>query len=250
MFPARTNVLGIPVDRCTREQALARCERSLASGAAAEAIQIVTLNPEMVMRARRDPEFKEAVMAAGLVLADGAGISWASRRLGSPLPERIPGGHLLVELCELGARRGWSVYLLGAAPGVAEMAGARLQALIPGLLIAGCTSGTRLESEAETTAAAIRASGARILAVAFGVPHQDLWLKRHLPATGCAVGMGVGGSLDYLSGRVRRAPGWLRRLGLEWAFRLLRQPWRLPRMLLGAPFFLLVWRSARSAPAS
>ncbi len=236
------------MDGCTKEQALARCERVLASGAAAEAVQIVTLNPEMVMRARRDPDFKEAVLTAGLVLADGAGISWAARRLGSPLPERIPGVDMLVALCELAARRGWSVYLLGAGPGVAEEAGARLRAMIPGLLIAGSTSGTRLESEAESTAAAIRASGARILAVAFGAPHQDLWLQRHLRATGCAVGMGVGGSFDYLSGRVRRAPGRLRRMGLEWAFRLLRQPWRLPRMLRGAPFFLLVWRGARSVP--
>ncbi len=241
----RLAILGAAVDLCTRQEALLRCERALAAGAAALPIQIATLNPEMVMQARRNPELQEVLGAAELVVPDGAGVSWAARRLGSPLPERIPGVELLVDLLSLAARRGWSVYFLGAAPGVAEEAAVRLQRELPALLVAGCASGSYAEADAEAVVAAIRSSGARLLAVAFGVPHQDLWLGRHLAETGCAVGIGVGGSFDYLSGRVRRAPGALRRLGLEWSFRLLRQPWRIRRMLRGAPFFLLVWRESR-----
>ena len=241
---ARTEILGVPVDAVGREEALSRCERVLAQGAAAQPLQIVTLNPEMVMWARRDPTFREVVRRSGLVLADGAGISWAARWLGRPLPERVPGVDLLFELCSLCARRGWSVYLLGAAPGVAQEAAERLRAEIPGLLVAGCGSGS--PEEAESTAEEIRARGARLLAVAFGAPRQELFLGQHLAATGCAVGIGVGGSFDYLSGRVRRAPAAMRQRGLEWLFRLVRQPWRLPRMLRAAPFFLLVMRQRRS----
>ncbi|HVD03664.1 MAG TPA: WecB/TagA/CpsF family glycosyltransferase [Candidatus Dormibacteraeota bacterium] len=242
---SRLDILGAAVDLCTKQEALLRCERALAAGAAAEPVQIVTLNPEMVMQARRNVELGEVLEAAELVVPDGAGVAWAARRMGTPLPERIPGVELLVDICSLAARRGWSVYLLGASPGVAEQAAAQLQYLCAGLLVAGCASGSYSEADAPATVTAIRASGARLIAVAFGVPHQDLWLGRHLTDTGCAVGIGVGGSLDYLSGRVRRAPLFLRRLGLEWSFRLLRQPWRLPRMVRGAPFFLLVWQQSR-----
>ncbi len=237
-------VLGLAVDTCTQVEALLRCERVLAQGAAAEPLQIVTLNPEMVMAARRNSEFRQVVQRAGLVLADGAGICWAARRMGGPVPARIPGVDLFFDLCLLCARRGWSVYLLGAAPGVAEAAAERLQEQIPGLLIAGCKSGSPEAPDEEV--AEIRRQGARLLAVAYGAPQQDLFLSRHLAATGCAVGIGVGGSFDYLSGRVPRAPRVLRSLGLEWCFRLVRQPWRLPRMLRAAPFFLLVLSRRRS----
>ncbi len=239
----RTEVLGVPVDAVDTAGALRRCERVLAQGAAAEPLQIVTLNPEMVMRARRDPRFKEVLLRAGLVLADGAGVSWAARWLGSPIPERVPGVDLLFELCALCARRGWSVYFLGAGPGVAQEAAERLQQEIPGLLVAGWGSGS--PEDAEATVAEIRSRGARLLAVAFGAPAQELFLDRWLAASGCAVGIGVGGSFDYLAGRVRRAPKAMRAHGFEWLFRLLRQPWRLPRMLRAAPFFILVMRQRR-----
>ena len=239
----RIEILGVPVDAVGREEALRRCERVLAQGAAAQPLQIVTVNPEMVMRARADSEFREVLLRAGLVLADGAGISWAAAWLGRPLPERLPGVDLLFELCSLCARRGWSVYLLGAAPGVAQEAAQRLQTEIPGLLVAGFGSGS--PEDADETAAEIRSRGARLVAVAFGAPQQELFLDRHLAATGCAVGIGVGGSFDYIAGRVRRAPVAMRSHGLEWLFRLLRQPWRLPRMLRAAPFFLLVMLQRR-----
>lgn len=230
------------MDLLDRRQAGELCRGRLRDRGS-DPLQVVTLNPEMVMEARRRPELREAVRSAGLVLADGWGITWGARRLGRQVPERIPGVDFLVDLCRLCAELELSVFLLGAGPGVAEAAFSRLRELAPGLALAGCLS-PRV-SEAGAAAPLVRASGAALVAVAFGVPGQDLWLHRHLRESGCRVGVGVGGSLDYLSGRVRRAPAPLRRLGLEWAWRLARQPWRLPRMARGAPYFWRVWREAR-----
>ncbi|MFZ0168893.1 MAG: WecB/TagA/CpsF family glycosyltransferase [Candidatus Dormiibacterota bacterium] len=233
--PDRVELLGVPVDRCTRQEALARCEAAIAE--ASDPLQIVTLNPEMVMQARRQPELRRAIRDSGLVLADGAGVVWACRRLGAPVPERIAGVDFLGDLAEMARQHVWSVFLLGAGPGVAEAAAKALKRDHPGLLIGGTWEGSACVDEAQAICARVQESGAQVLAVAFGVPKQDLWLSRHLSQSGALVGIGVGGSLDYLAGQVPRAPLLLRRLGLEWTFRLVRQPWRLPRMLRAAPFF-------------
>jgi len=226
---------------------LERCSRALSAPSSEPPLQVVTLNPEMVMQARRAPDLARAIRGAGLVLADGAGISWAARRLGQPVPERIPGVDFLEDLCSLPAARARGVFLLGAAPGVAEVAGRRLLGRHPGLRVSGCASGSPAEGEAGSLVEQVRESGAGLLAVAFGVPAQEIWLGHHLGATGCRLGIGVGGSFDYLAGRVPRAPVLLRRAGLEWTFRLLRQPWRLPRMLRGSAFFLAVRHQVRSS---
>ena len=234
--------MGIPLDRFSREQALALCE---AAGAAeAPPLQVVTLNPEMVMQARRQPGLAQAIRGAGLILPDGAGVVWASRRLGAAVPGRIAGADFLSDLAEMARRRGWAVFLLGGSVGIAEAAGRVLEREHPGLRVGGSWSGSPAIDQADAICARIRSSGAKVLAVAFGVPQQDLWLARHLAQSGAKVGIGVGGSLDYLAGRVPRAPDVLRRLGLEWSFRLVRQPWRLPRMLRGALFF---WESLRES---
>jgi N-acetylglucosaminyldiphosphoundecaprenol N-acetyl-beta-D-mannosaminyltransferase len=199
----------------------------------------------MIMQARRQPELAATIRQAGLVLADGAGVVWGARRLGEPLPERIAGADFLDHLADMASQRGWPCFLLGAAPGVADMAARRLERDHPGLRVAGTWSGSPDGGEVEDICQRIRDSGAALLAVAFGVPQQDLWLSRHLAQSGARVGIGVGGTLDYLAGQVPRAPAWLRHMGLEWSFRLLRQPWRLPRMVRGGRFFWEVWRSRR-----
>ncbi len=239
----RLDLLGVPVDRCTRQQALEHCARALRGELPAQ--QLVTLNPEMVMQARRRPELARAIRSAGLVLADGAGVSWASRRLGAPVPERIPGVDFLIDLAALSSQEGGGCFMLGAALGVAEEAARRVQGQRPEVVVRGTLPGSPREAEAPEICQRVRASGAALLVVAFGVPAQDLWLERHLGESGARLGIGVGGSLDYLAGRVPRAPELMRRLGLEWLFRLFRQPWRLPRMLRGAPFFWLTLQAAR-----
>src|SRR5439155_7704432 len=139
---------------------------------------------------------------------------------------RVAGVDTCVALAGLAAARGWSLYLLGGAQGVAEAAAAGLKGRHPDLRVAGYWAGSPAEAEAPATAARIQASGADVLLVAYGAPAQDLWLACHLGATGARLGMGVGGALDFISGRVSRAPVWLQRAGLEWLYRLVRQPWR------------------------
>ncbi|MGH7609356.1 MAG: WecB/TagA/CpsF family glycosyltransferase [Candidatus Dormibacteria bacterium] len=244
--PPRLELLGVPVDRCTRSEALSRCRQALRGSG--PGLQVVTLNPEMVMEARRQPRLAAVIRAAGLVLADGAGVVWASRRLRAPVPERITGADFLVELAELSGELGGGTFLLGGAPGVAETAAGRLVRARPRARVAGTWAGSADPGEAAEICQRIRSSGALVLAVAFGVPAQDLWLAENLGRSGARVGIGVGGTLDYLAGQVPRAPRALRRLGLEWAFRLVRQPWRLPRMARGAPFFFEAWRYSRERP--
>ena len=237
-------MLGVPVDACTKAEALQRCAAAMERPG--PPLQVVTLNPEMVMQARRQPELGDVIRRAGLVLADGSGITWAANRMGRPLPERIPGVDFLEALCAEAALRHWGVFLLGAAPGVAAEAGRKLAAQSPGLRVAGTASGSKAEAESGHLCLQVRESGADLVAVAFGVPDQEIWLGRHLTETGCRLGLGVGGALDFLAGRVPRAPLWMRRAGVEWSFRLVRQPWRLPRMVRGSLFFRAVRSSARS----
>ncbi len=242
----RVTVVGCAVDRVDRTAALARCIAAVEAGrrGAAPPLQVVTLNPEILMLARRHPQLAAVIRRAALVIPDGHGLVWASRRLGDPLPARVAGVDLLDDLAAAAVDRGWRVFLLGAAPGVAAAAAERLRTRHPGLAIVGTASGSA-GAAAAPLVAAIADLRPDLLAVAFGAPRQELWLDRHLAATGAALGIGVGGSLDVVAGRVPRAPQLLRDHGLEWSYRLARQPWRLPRMLRAAPFFLRVLAETR-----
>jgi len=206
--------------------------------------QVMTLNPEFLMRARRDPAFAQVIARASLVVPDGTGIVWALRRQGWRNVGRVPGVELSLELARLAAQRDLSIYLLGAAPGVAAAAAQRLQAVVPGLRIAGTEAGSPDPALAPSLCAQIRASGAGILLVAFGFPAQDFWIADYQTASAATVAMGVGGTFDYLSGRVPRAPRWLREHGLEWCYRLVRQPWRWRRQRALLAFAWLVLRES------
>jgi len=236
-------VLGTPIDCVDMIGALAEIERRL-EGAGPCGL-VVTVNPETVMRARREPEFAVAVWEAALRVPDGWGAVWALRRTGCDA-EAVPGVELAIEVAGLCARRSWSLFLLGGAPGVAEAAGARLQELHPGLRVAGCEPGSPDPGDDETVAARVAASGADVLLVAYGQPRQEFWIARNAARLPARVGIGVGGTFDYLSGRVPRAPAWMRSRGLEWLFRLLRQPWRARRMAV-LPAYALLVLSRRSA---
>ena len=183
------------------------------------------------MRAQQDAAFRVVLEEADLALADGQGILWAARRLGHPLRERVTGSDAVPALCALAAERSWRVYFLGAAPGVAAEAAQRLQAQHPGLIIAGCYAGSPAAAEEDAICARILAAQPDLLLVAYGAPAQDLWIARHKARLGVPVSMGIGGTLDFVAGRVPRAPLWMRRHSLEWLFRLLIQPWRWRRML-------------------
>jgi N-acetylglucosaminyldiphosphoundecaprenol N-acetyl-beta-D-mannosaminyltransferase len=233
-------VLGVRVDAVDAESALTRIEELIAAGGHH---LVATVNPEFIMRARQDSEFRRVLDAASLCLPDGWGVTWAARRLGQPLPARVTGTDLIPRLAARAAERGWRIYLLGAGPGVAEAAGARLQQDFPGLLITGSHAGQAGPEGDRESLGLIEAAGAEIVLVAYGAPRQELWIARNLARLPAAVGIGVGGAFDYLSGRVWRAPGWMRRLGLEWLFRLLVQPWRARRMAVLPRFAIEVLRT-------
>lgn len=239
-------ILGVKVDNVTEGEALDRVEAFIRDG---RPHQIVTVNPEFVVMAQEDQDFRDILNRADLALPDGVGLLWASRFLGSPLRQRVAGSDLVEGLAGLAARRGYSLFLLGARPGVGQQAAQRFQARYPGLRIAGTHPGSPSPEEEEEVAARVRAASPDILLVAYGAPTQDRWVRRNLERLGVPVCMGVGGALDFVSGKVRRAPPWVRRLGLEWLFRLAQEPWRWRRMLRLPRFAFLVVRSRLWQPS-
>jgi exopolysaccharide biosynthesis WecB/TagA/CpsF family protein len=190
-----------------------------------------------------DEAYRTVLRRADLVLNDGVGLELAAKMRGRTFPENLNGSDFTLRLLELAAREGWRVFLYGGQPGVAAAASERLCASIAGLDVVGALDGFRAETP-EEIAAQIRATKADLLIVALGQPAQELWLDRHLAATGCHLGLGVGAFLDFASGRIARAPQWMNRLGVEWLFRLIQEPRRLwRRYVVGNPLFL--WRAWR-----
>jgi N-acetylglucosaminyldiphosphoundecaprenol N-acetyl-beta-D-mannosaminyltransferase len=209
--------------------------------------QICTINPEFVMAARDRPSFAAVLEAADLCIPDGVGLLWAARRVGQPLPERVTGSDGVPLISERAANKGWRLFLLGAGPGVAERAAMVLMARYPGLLVAGACAGSPADADAPEIIERIRAAQPDVLFVAYGAPKQDFWIAKHGAAAGVPAMMGVGGSLDFLVGVQKRAPGWVRRLNLEWLYRLIAQPWRWRRQLALPRFVWAVIRQGRRA---
>ena len=230
-------LLGVRVDDVTYQEALEQIEQCVQTGTLC---QIATVNVEFIMEARRNPEFRRALAEARLCVPDSVGVSWAARRCGSPLRERVAGVDLVERIAARAPEKGWRIYFLGAAPGVAERAASVLAERYPGLEIAGCYAGSPQPEDEYALVQRIQTSRPDVLLVAYGAPRQDLWIARNQARIGVAVAMGVGGSFDYIAGVARRAPAWVRRAGLEWLHRLIRQPWRLRRQLAIPRFVLLV----------
>ena len=228
MPPTQARVLGVRVDCLDMGAALERIEELVGLGGHH---QVVTVNPEFVMSAQKDPEFSKVLESADLCLADGIGVVWAARRQGCELSGPVPGVDLLPPLAALCARGGFRLFLLGAAPGVAAELAARLRNDHPSLEVAA-HAGSPDPSSDDETVGLIRAHKAQVLLVAFGAPKQDLWIARLKDRLAVSVAIGVGGAFDYLTGRVPRAPVWMRRAGLEWLHRLANQPWRIRRMVV------------------
>ena len=233
-------ILGVRVHAITMAQTLNWVEAAVAAPAGTRRPrQICTANPEFVMAAQRDAEFRQVLNAADLVLPDGVGLLWAARRRGGHLPERVAGSDLIYRLSELAGTHGWRVYFLGAAQGVAQAAAERLRGLYPGLIIAGTAAGDPTPASAGALVAGVRAAQPDVLLVAYGAPAQDKWIARHRAELGVPVSLGVGGSFDFVAGVAQRAPVWIQRLGLEWLHRLARQPWRARRIYTAVVAFPL-----------
>jgi N-acetylglucosaminyldiphosphoundecaprenol N-acetyl-beta-D-mannosaminyltransferase len=238
----RFTLLGVPIDPLTESQAVDWVDRALREG---RPRLITSVNPERIMHARRDPSFAAILRRADLALPDGYGVLWASRRLGHAMPERVTGVDFVTALAARGAREGWRFFFLGGAPGVAQAAGRVLGERYPGFILAGTYAGSPDPFSDAVTSEMVRASRAQLLFLAYGAAAEEAWLSRNLTRSGAVVGMGVGGSFDFISGRARRAPRWMRDHGLEWLHRLTQEPWRWRRMLALPQFMLRVIREPR-----
>ena len=238
----RIEVLGVQVNAITYDIWLQQIGDWIRGASAAQ--HVCTVNPEFIMIAKGDPIFFNILNRAAICVPDGVGLLWASRRLGTPLPERVTGSDGVPLIACRAAESGWTIFFLGAAEGVAEKAAGILQTRYPGLKVAGAYSGSPAEVDEDKIVELVNASGADILFVAYGAPNQDKWIARNLPRLQVSMAMGVGGSLDFIAGIVPRAPAWMQKRGIEWLYRLLRQPWRLRRMLRLPRFVIAVLKQA------
>ena len=236
----RVEILGILVDRVDLAGAAARVRgfiEARRTGLGPGGRLVVTPNPEMIQAARRDPALAELINRADLAVPDGTGVVAASRLLGDPLPARVAGYDLLLELLRLADEGRWRVFLLGTHPETVAEAARRVARDHPGLELTGFHHGYFSPDEVPALVERIRAARPDLLVAALGSPKQERWLAENLGATGATVGLGVGGSLDVLAGRVRRAPTAFQRLHVEWLYRLIREPRRVRRILGALPGF-------------
>jgi exopolysaccharide biosynthesis WecB/TagA/CpsF family protein len=189
-----------------------------------------------VVRLQKDPEFREAYRGASLVVADGMPVVWASRLLGKGLKQRVTGSDLVPEVCRLASETGRTVFFLGGNPGVAEKAGENLAKLYPGLKVAGSYAPPlgfeKDPARDEETLRRVNEAKPDILLIALSAPKQEKWIHRHRDRLQFRLALSIGCGLDYQAGAARRAPGWMRRVGLEWLWRIVLEPKRLARRYL------------------
>ena len=229
----RIDVLGVGFDNLTMQEAVDK-GMSLLRGEGMH--YVVTPNPEIVEICRENPEANRVINEADLVLPDGIGVIKGAAMLGTPLKERTPGIEFASHLMGRMAEEGFSLYLLGAKPGVAEMAAEKLAEKYPGLKIAGTHDGYFKEDG--PVVKDIADSGADCVFVCLGAPKQEFWIKQNGPLTGARLLCGLGGSLDVFAGTVERAPKFWCDHGLEWFYRLCKEPNRIGRMMK-LPLFLV-----------
>lgn len=246
MSSSRVSLLGVPIDVVTQTEALALLRAFLKED---RQRHVMTPNNEMLVEAAGNASFRSLLHRSDLNIPDSVGLLTMARWTGQRLPERVTGVDTVTRLCETLSEES-PIFLLGAEPGVAESAAQKLMDRNPRLRVVGCFAGSPREEEALSIVAMIRASAPRLLLVAFGSPAQDLWIDRHrrdFPSV--RVSIGVGGTFDFLAGKVKRAPRFLQSMGLEWLWRLLHDPRRIGRIWRAVVVFpLLVVRYGTSAP--
>jgi N-acetylglucosaminyldiphosphoundecaprenol N-acetyl-beta-D-mannosaminyltransferase len=232
----RAEVAGVAVDNLNEDETLAAIDRMIqAPGPHFMAV----VNAAKIAEAARDPELKKVLASADLVTADGMSVVWASRLLGRPLKARVTGIDMLGRLVAHAARRGLSVYFLGAKEESVRGTVERHRVQYPGLKIAGYRNGYFDRGEAHAVAEEVKRTAADLLFVGMGSPAQEKWISSNLASTGARFALGVGGSFDHISGLARRAPIWMQQAGLEWLYRFLHEPRRLwRRYLVGNTIFI------------
>ena len=224
---APVSILGVPFDHVTMPQAIAAIEDMIG---AQRPHYIATANVDFLVQSMEDADLRRILVEADMVLCDGTPLLWVSRWLGNPLPERVAGADLVPQLLGVAAQKGYRIFFLGGKPEVAARAVQRLQEKYPNIEIAGHYSPPFAPLEKMDHAEIgrrIREAAPDILLVSFGCPKAEKWISMNYQSLGVPVSMGVGATIDFLAGQVKRAPVWMQRVGLEWVFRLLQEPARL-----------------------
>lgn len=239
-------ILGTPIDDVTMDEALDRIGHFIAVGRrSGKGHQIATVNADFVVKSLHDDKLRRILQESDMATADGMPLVWSARLLGVPLADRVTGADMVPALAQRAAEKGYSIYLLGAAPGVAQQAADILQARHPGLRIAGVSSPSfdAVSRRDPQIVEECRAANPDILLVAFGNPKQEKWIYDQAAELSIPVMMGVGGTLDFIAGVTRRAPAWMQRSGWEWLYRLVQEPRRLWKRyavdLVGFTYFFL-----------
>ena len=231
------SVLGIPIAPFTMEESVSVIDGLIKNK---KPSLIATANAEMVMMAQQDNVLADILRSAALVVPDGAGVVWAARQLGRTVPQRVAGYDLVQKLLSVSGHKGYRLYFLGAAPGIAAKAKLYAEQKHPGVAIVGVRDGYFQPADEDAVIAEITECRPDILLVALGVPRQEKWLANNLGRLRVPVVMGVGGTFDVMAGVVTRAPAWMQQSGLEWLYRLLKQPHRALRMLALPRFVMKV----------
>ncbi len=250
-------ILGVPIDDLDMPQALERLESFILTGrATGRSHQIATINADFVVNSLHDPDLRRILQEADMATADGMPLVLGARLLGVPLADRVTGADLVPALAERAAEQGYSIFLLGARPGVGTRAAELLQQRYPGLRIAGVVAPPNLPIDQMDASILdqIRAARPDILLVAFGNPKQEKWIRMYARDLAVPVCIGVGGTFDMIAGVTRRAPAWMQRVGLEWLYRLAQEPRRLWRryvhdLLYFGYFFVRQWWAMRQGTA-
>ncbi|MCD1260864.1 WecB/TagA/CpsF family glycosyltransferase [Paenibacillus athensensis] len=232
-------IFGVPVSRMDMRHTLDYLAEAIRRK---QPHQVITANPIMIMAALDDPAYLTMMKQAELVVPDGAGVVWAAGYVGQPVAERVAGYDLLHELMKLGQTAGWRVYLLGAAPDVIQAAAQRLKTLYPSLELVGVRDGYFSEAEDAEVIRDITDKAPDILLIGRSAASQEPWIAKYKNQLRVPIMMGVGGSFDVLSGKLKRAPVLFQKLRLEWFYRLLQEPWRYKRMLVLPKFAVKVIR--------
>ena len=232
---SRIDILGVGFDNVTMDETISALEDILGRG---EKSYIVTPNSEIVYEALKDDELRNLLRGADLVIPDGAGVVLASRILGTPLKEKVAGIEVAENLLPSLVRMNKKLFLLGAKPGIAERAADRMREIAPGIDICGCRNG--YFDDDESVVEEINSRNPDVIYVCLGAPRQEFWIKKNMHRLNATMFIGLGGSLDGFSGEVKRAPRIFIKLNLEWFYRLIKEPYRLGRMMRLPKFIIKV----------
>ncbi len=222
------DILGVNVNNATMDEAIAELSAYIDT---TDAHMVVTPNAEILFMCHEDEELKKMINSASFVAPDGIGVVYAAKSYGTPLKEKVPGCELGYNLLFEAAKKGAGVFLFGAKPGVADMAAKNLKEKVPNLIISGTRDGYFKPEDEPEIIKQINDSGAKILWVCLGAPRQEKWMYAHRDELNVGVMLGLGGSMDVYAGTVNRAPKIFIKLGCEWLYRLIKEPWRLGRMM-------------------